>query len=48
MVDSYILGLVDYALANGIIEKEDYISTTNNFKDTISQNLKQFGTNLTR
>jgi hypothetical protein len=30
------------------IEKEDYISTTNNFKDTISQNLKQFGTNLTR
>lgn len=30
------------------IEKEDYISTTNNFKDNMSQNLKQFGTDLTR
>ena len=30
------------------IEKEDFISTTISIKDNISQNLKQFGTDLTR
>lgn len=30
------------------IEKEDFVSTTNTIKDNISQNLKQFGTDLTR
>lgn len=30
------------------IEKEDFVNTNNNLKENISQNLKQFGTDLTR
>ena len=28
MIDSYILGLVDYAVKSGLIEKEDYAEIT--------------------
>ena len=38
MVDSYILGLVDYALANGLIEKEDYIYCVNGVLETMQLN----------
>ena len=42
MIDSYILGLVDYAVKSGLIEKEDYTFCVNGVLETMQLNSIDF------
>ena len=42
MIDSYILGLVDYAVKSGLIEKEDYIYCVNGVLEAMQMNSIDF------